>query len=164
MRIFHSWLLCSLFLCSCKPEPSAKATASKTDIPVAEQLLGTWEIVELNVTCPTCEGQDSTMVQHITESDWGPLYGAKPAQTRYLPNGKLERTYYFRDGTIADVSHGLWSVQGDTLRQIEPSVVFYYRHELLEERLKLSGTIDFDRDGAADDDYQASFRLVARTQ
>lgn len=163
MRLFI-YLSLPLFLLSCETKPGNSDDHSAPDnTALNEALLGTWEIVEMRLKAPTFSGSDTTFTQHITEAEWGQVYGVKPARTVFTDDGKFKRTLYMRSGQVADVVNGLWKVEGDSLLTIEPNVTLSYLTTLNGASLKLKGKIDYDRDGAADDDYEANYRLVART-
>ncbi|MEL7162383.1 MAG: hypothetical protein AAFN92_16615, partial [Bacteroidota bacterium] len=130
-----------------------------------EALLGTWETIEIEVKAPTYQGQDTSIHHLIREADWGKTYGVRPASTVFTPDGKIARTHRLQSGQVADVTHGLWKVQGkDSLLFIEPNKTLYYAHELEGSRLTLTGLIDWDQDGERDDDYRAVLRLVSKTE
>lgn len=152
-----------LVLSACGKGETARDVSTTSQLTEAE-LLGTWEITDLNVTAPTYLGGDTTYVQQIAEAEWLQKYGVKPARTVFTDDGKLKRTYYLRNGQITDIVNGLWHLENDSLRIIEPDVIFYYRPTLNGEKLTLTGRIDYDRDGDTDDDYEATYRLVARTR
>lgn len=160
-------LLATILLAGCNAETESEAdmaAAKLTGVAMTEAMLGTWEITEMRVTAPTYLGADSTFSQHITEADWSRVYGVKPAQTIYTDDGKLKRTYYFKNGQVTDVVNGLWRIKNDSLQVIEPNITLNYLPTIEGEKLKLKGLIDYDRDGEVDDRYEANFRLVARTQ
>ena len=152
-----------LCLMGCGPQEDPPAS----EAPVAgleTQLLGTWETIEIEVTAPTYGGEDTTIVDHIREADWGQVYGVRPARTVFTPDGKLRRTHRLKTGQVANITNGLWRAQGsDSLILIEPNVTYLYAYTIEGERLELEGTVDYDLDGEADDDYRAVLRLVSRT-
>lgn len=151
-----------LLLVSCKDEaaPSQKETTSAS---TEKALLGTWETVEIEVDYTTHGGSDSTVHELIREADFGRLYGARPPQTVFTPDGKHRRTHRFKDGTPTDIINGLWKVHNaDTLLFIEPNKTLYYAYELTDDRLTLNGLTDSDYDGEIDDRARTVLRLVAR--
>ncbi len=153
-----------LFFFSCGSDQAADQNQSSSPAqPLAEALLGTWEIIDFQVNVPSYLGEDSTVVESVKEADWVKIYGVKPARTTFTPDGKLKRTYYFANGQISDITHGLWKAEGDSLTFIEPGVVYRYFPQLVGEKLRLQGRVDWDKDGEQDDDYSANFRLVGRT-
>lgn len=165
MRFLIVLVLFCLFSCSGDSSATSLAKEETAEQRLQESLLGTWEITEMRVKSPTYQGiADSTFIQHIKEADWLQVYGVKPARTTYTEDGKLKRILYFRDGSVTDVINGLWKVKGDSLLVIEPNITFDYETEVSGEKLKLKGLIDYDRDGEADDTYEANYRLVARTR
>ncbi len=157
--------LLALVLVSCTADTSSTANtvAKAPELDLSTAMLGTWEIIDLQVVVPTYLGEDSTVVESIREADWMKIYGAKPARTTFTPDGKLRRTHYFANGQVADVTHGLWKVNGDSLIFIEPNVIYHYFPVLSNEKLELTGRVDWDKDKEVDDEYRATFRLVSRT-
>lgn len=161
----HTLLIClaALLVTGCSNTDAQQQ--SETDVvPFEEAILGTWETIEIEAHCPTYYGQDTTIHQLIKEADWGRQYGAKPARTLYTPDGKLKRTYYDINGKVTDITNGLWKTVGpDSLFVIEPNTTLSYKYELNGSRLTLTGLVDWDYDGAKDDEYRAVLRLVSRT-
>ena len=159
-------LVLCLLISSCAGEASSSEPPTDTTPGVAidEQLIGTWETVELDIAYATFQGGDTAYAEVIREADWGRVYGVRPPSTVFTPDGKLRRTHRLRDGQVANVTNGIWRAQGDSLLVIEPNVTFTYYPELTGDRLELSGLVDQDRDGQRDDRYRAVYRLVSRTR
>lgn len=146
--------------CGEKAQPAAK---EKDALPTEKALLGTWETVEIEVDYASHGGSDTTAHELIKEADFGRLYGARPPQTVFTPDGKHRRTHRFKDGTPTDIINGLWKVHNaDTLLFIEPNVTLYYAYELTGDRLVLNGLADSDYDGEVDDKRRTVLRLVAK--
>ncbi len=153
----------ALFAVGCNDTTTQQESEPET-IPIEEALLGTWETIEIEANCPTYQSQDTTVHLLIKEADWGRQYGSKPARTVYTADGKLKRTYFNSKGEMTDATNGLWKTVGkDSLFIIEPNTTLSYKHELDGSRLTLTGKVDWDYDGEADDDYRAVMRLVSRT-
>ena len=163
---YLSPLLLLLLLSACtSPEPSAPATAPETaTADRATSLVGTWELVELSVTSPTYLGEDTTLVEHVREADWGRKYGVRPARTDFLANGKLVRVNQLRNGQEVGRTHGLWKFAGDSLLIIEPNISYRYLSHFDSERMTLTGIVDYDGEKEQDDRYEAVYRLVGRTR
>ena len=151
-------------LLACGPNDAA-APADPPAAPLSRALLGSWETIEIEVNSESYLGGDSTLTDHIREADWGRKYGVRPAITRFTPDGKLQRTHRLRDGQTVNLIHGLWRERGDTLVIIEPSISYRYSYDLAPggDRLELRGRVDYDRDGAADDDYRAVLRKTSNS-
>ncbi len=170
MRVFPCFFLltCLPLLTTCTDSSTSStggggSPAVKADI--SESLVGTWETVEVDVEIASYEGRDTSFRQTIREADWKKRYGVRPARTIFTPDGKHRRTHTLSDGTVTDVTNGLWKTQGnDSLLIIEPNTTLYYKHDLTGDRLVLTGLVDYDFDGAADDDYRSVLRLISRTQ
>lgn len=150
------------FLLSCTGEPESSAP----DRPAAleKALPGTWETVELEVSYPTYMASDTLHEEHIREADWGRVYGVRPPSTVFTADGKLRRTYRMRSGEVANITNGIWRVTGDSLLVIEPNIKYTYAYQLDGDRLQLSGVVDQDQDGTADDTFRAVYRLTGRTR
>ncbi|MEM9528019.1 MAG: hypothetical protein AAGA31_15505 [Bacteroidota bacterium] len=154
-------LLISGWACNSEEAPSQ----TQDVIPIEEAILGTWETIEMEAHSPTYLGQDTTIHQLIREADWGKVFGVRPASTVFTPDGKFRRTHTLQSGQVADVTNGLWQVKGtDSLLFIEPNKTLYYKHELADGRLTLTGVIDWDFDGEEDDDFRSVLRLVGKTE
>jgi len=155
---------CCLALTACDTQDTP-TTNTPPPPAIEDAILGTWETIEIEAKAPTYEGRDTSVHHLIEEADWSRAYGVRPAQTVFTPDGKLVRTHRLANGQVADVTNGLWRAQGtDTLLFIEPNKTFYYAYDLEGSRLELRGTIDWDYDGEADDDYRAVLRQIARTE
>ncbi|PPK88122.1 hypothetical protein CLV84_1086 [Neolewinella xylanilytica] len=152
-----------LFWSACGGTEHEPATAAD-DRNLAERLPGTWETVELEVDYATYMGADTAYQEHIREADWGQVYGVRPPSTEFTPNGKLRRTYRLRSGEVANITNGIWKVTGDSLLVIEPNITYTYAYELENDRLELTGRVDQDQDGQADDDFRAVYRMTSRTR
>lgn len=160
--MFTLLLVSSVIFVACGQ--SAEEDSPTTSRDINQDLLGTWETVEYSVDYATYLGGDTSYAEKITEADWGRLYGVKPPSTVFTPDGKLRRTHRLRDGQVVNTVNGLWKAEGDSLLVIEPNITYSYFHEMIGDRLKLSGLVDQDRDGQRDDTYSATFRLVSRTR
>lgn len=164
-KAHYTLLLClvALLATGCGNNESPEEREPKS-APISESLLGTWETIEVEATCPTYKGQDTIVSLLIKEADWARKYGSKPARTVYTSDGKLKRTYYNVNGQTTDATNGLWKAVGkDSLFIIEPNTTLSYKHELKGSLLTLTGKVDWDYDGEEDDDYRAVLRLVSRT-
>ena len=162
--LFSFCLLLLLVTASCAGDEATTAPATTAPPDLSQDLLGTWETVELDIAYTTFQGGDTAYAEVIREADWGRKYGVKPPSTVFTPDGKLRRTHRLRDGQIANVTNGIWRTQGDSLLVIEPNVTYTYFPKLQAGRLELTGLTDQDQDGQRDDRYRAVYRLVSRTR
>ncbi|WP_116105998.1 hypothetical protein [Lewinella sp. IMCC34191] len=149
-------------LLACGQDDSVTSEAPESDL--AQRLPGTWETVELEVDYRTYMGADTAYQEVIREADWGKVYGVRPPSTVYTTDGKLRRTYRMRSGEVANITNGIWKVTGDSLLVIEPNITYTYAYDLQGDRLELTGTVDQDQDGTADDDFRAVYRLTSSTR
>lgn len=164
LRAMHSSTLSLLLLVVLTLSCGAEDPAVEPGVPdLSTALLGTWETVEYDVDYTTYLGSDTSYTEHITEAQWGALYGVRPPSTVFTADGKLLRTHKLRNGTVVNTVNGLWKQQGDSLFVIEPSITFTYYPVLDGQRLTLTGVVDQDRDGQRDDRFTATYRLVGRS-
>lgn len=160
-----SILLLSASFFACQSEEQASEVETPIEQSISEAILGTWETVEIEVNYASYEGGDTLEHELIKEADWSKIYGAKPPQTTFTPDGKSRRTHRFKDGRVSDVVNGLWKVESaDTLLFIEPNKTLYFAYDLQGERLTLTGLTDSDFDGEVDDERRTVMRLVGRTE
>ncbi|CAH1002304.1 hypothetical protein LEM8419_03220 [Neolewinella maritima] len=162
--LFRSALLCLLLSSCLGEEVPATTTVAAPSSDLTNDLLGTWETVELDIQYASFQGGDTAYAELIQEADWGRKYGVRPPSTVFTPDGKLRRTHRLRSGQVANVTHGIWRTQGDSLLVIEPNVTYTYYPDLRGDRLQLTGITDQDKDGERDDTYRAVYRLVSRTR
>ena len=162
-RLLSSFLALGLVLAACTDSESSPNTESAGN-ELTDRLPGTWETVELEVDYATYMGGDTAYREHIREADWGRVYGVRPPSTEFTPDGKLRRTYRMRSGDIANITNGIWKVTGDSLFVIEPNITYTYGYALEGDRMELTGRVDQDQDGSADDDYRAVYRLTSSTR
>jgi hypothetical protein len=162
-RLFFPALgLLTLLVAGCSDSPSAAPPPPVPELETA--LLGTWETVELDVSYATYLAGDTSFQERITEAEWGQKYGVRPPSTRFTADGKLLRTHRLTDGQVANITHGIWKAQGDSLLVIEPNVTYTYLPDLNGDRLVLTGLTDQDQDGKRDDQYRAVLRQVSRSR
>lgn len=158
----------SIVLAACQSDQAPAAAPQEVGnsaMDISEALLGTWETVEVDVNYKTYEKSDTNFRQIIREADWGKLFGVRPARTEFTPDGKHRRTHSLMNGQVADITNGLWKAQGsDSLLIIEPNKTLYYAYGLDNDRLVLTGVVDYDYDGEVDDEYRSVMRLVSRTK
>ncbi|OAV44597.1 hypothetical protein [Lewinella sp. 4G2] len=167
--LFLSAGLLVFVACQNNPEPAAAPAAENGAVAdveaIAKSLLGTWETVEVDVLFHSYENRDTSFRQTIREADWGQVFGVKPARTEFTADGKHKRTHRMENGSVADITNGVWKVKStDSLLVIEPNKTLYYAHEMKGDQLILTGFVDYDYDGEADDEYRSVMRLVSRTQ
>jgi hypothetical protein len=152
-----------ILLVSCTNDPKTPEDVAP-ELSLEEAILGTWETIELEIHSPTYQGEDTTVHQLIKEADWARVYGVQPSRTVFTADGKLKRTHKLVDGQDAGVINGLWKVtETDSLFIIEPEVTYTYAPKMENQRLTLSGIVDYDFDGEKDDEYRSVMRLVGRT-
>ena len=155
-------VLVLVLLLACNGEP--ESSHADRSAALEQALPGTWETVELEVSYPSYMDSDTLHEEFIREADWGRIYGVRPPSTVFTADGKLRRTYRMRSGQVANITNGIWRVNGDSLLVVEPNIKYTYAYELEGDRLQLSGVVDQDQDGAADDTFRAVYRLTGRTR
>lgn len=152
-------LLLIVLLTACQGQSGQPAeTAEQPDLKTA--LPGTWEAVSLRVKVNTANGQDSSFVFEVSEEQWVRRLGVMPVRTYYQPDNKYRQEFYSADGSLANESRGVWNVFGDTLMMIAPDATYQYTVKLADGRSEYRALVDWDNDGAEDDEYLGVQRLV----
>jgi len=158
-------LLC-LILVSCQAEPK-DSNQTQESKPISEAMLGTWELIELEVSQVSIDGLDSNHHRLIQEADWIRLYGVSPGRTTFSADGKFIRRNKLVGSEEPTLTHGLWEIlgTGDSIRVIEPNILQVFQASLNEtqDQFEWAGMVDYDGDQAKDDSYREKYRLVGRT-
>lgn len=124
---------------------------------IAENLIGEWRNIKLKVTMNSVNGiQDSVMILEADSTNWENIVQMKPIQTFFEKNGTYHSDHYAVNGSLLFSAKGTWAVSNDTLimKQTSPNVATYrLKTEIINDVVTFSGKLDFDEDGAEDDDY-----------
>ncbi|MEM7573486.1 MAG: hypothetical protein AAF433_11320 [Bacteroidota bacterium] len=154
-----------LLLVACAADTNSSPTEPEQP-SFDEAILGTWEMIELEVEAPTYADTDTTFRQHIQEADWARVYGVAPGRTTFSADGKLIRRNRLVGNDSPMLTHGLWRFENDSLLIIEPNTTQFFVPEMnaTQDQLEVKGQIDWDNDGELDDRYRARYRLVGKTQ
>ncbi|MEM6395056.1 MAG: hypothetical protein AAF741_01820 [Bacteroidota bacterium] len=153
-------------LAACQSDAPANDGQGQEALPVSEALLGTWELIELEVDQVTIDGSDSSYTRFISEANWLRQYGVNPGRTTFTSDGKFVRKTRLANAEEVNLVHGLWqTLGGDSVRTIEPNIVRVLVTEFnaTQDQFEWTGLVDDDNDGEADDSYRAKYRLVGRT-
>ncbi|MEL6944668.1 MAG: hypothetical protein AAFO82_18585, partial [Bacteroidota bacterium] len=68
------------------------------------------------------------------------------------------------DDNVYDTQRGLWNLIGDTLMLISPEATYTYEIKVSQNGIcQYLGLLDWDGDGAEDDKYESTQRLVSRS-
>ena len=153
-------LLLIVLLAACQSEGGESVQTTKQPDLKAE-LPGTWEAISLRVTVNSANGQDSSYVFEVNEEQWVSRYGVQPVKTVYQPDNKYREEYYGMNDSLLNQARGIWNVFGDTLMMITPNETKQYIVSLSEGRSEFRAMVDWDEDGAADDEYLRVNRLVS---
>ena len=149
-------LLGSLLSCSDNEQQDAEQQDLKEALP------GTWEAISVRVVVNSAEGTDSSYVFEVTEEEWVRRLGMKPIRTVYKPDNKYRQDFINRYDSVLNSGRGIWNVFGDTLMMIEPDATYQYEVTLKSGKAEYRSLMDWDGDGAADDEYLGIQRLISR--
>lgn len=153
-------LLLTLTACESTTENQTSQTTENSELKT--KLPGTWESVSLDVVINSVDGKDSSSRFTVEEANWMDRLGMPPVKTKFYAEGnKYVREFRNLRGELTDTLRGRWNVFGDTLMLIEPSATYQYLTNFVDGKLQLRSTVDWDGDGAADDDYLATERKVS---
>ncbi len=142
----------AFFACQSDPPPEA--------VDFRQELPGTWETTEITAALHTAEGTDTTITQVITPDIWRDRFGAHPVRYTFQADNKFTREHRMLTDTLANAARGLWNIFGDTLVLIEPDGTYQYLLSKENDQLIFRTQVDWDGDGAADDDFVSVQRLV----
>lgn len=147
-----------LFL-GCSADSNKQPESNTEDLQTA--LPGTWESVSLRVDINTADYTDTSYVFEVREEEWIQRLGVKPVKTYYKLDNKYEQVFTSLTDTILSTTRGMWNVFGDTLMMVEPNSTYHYEATLEGGLMKLKARLDWDGDGAEDDDYLGVHRRVS---
>lgn len=126
------------------------------------ELPGTWESVSLKVFVNTVENSDSSYIVDIQERDWERTFGMRPVRMVFQPNEKYYREHRSIQDTLIYNARGIWSAEADTLKMVEDDGTSYrYRVKVRNGLSEFRAFVDWDEDGAEDDEYIEIKRLVS---
>ncbi|WP_160143753.1 hypothetical protein [Chryseolinea soli] len=147
MRALNVLVLLTLFVLS-------SCTSKETKSTLADDLVGEWRNVYLNVTMPTVGSSDSSMTTVCDSSNWEAMLHIKPIHTFFNKDGTYRSEYYTLNDSLFRKSAGTWHVSNDTLIMNESDGVTYKLRTTIKNNLaEFDGMLDFDADGKADDHY-----------
>ncbi len=155
-------ILGSIGFFSCESE-SRRSSEGPPPANLEAELPGTWEIINIRVDIPSAGGQDTSIVFEIQESEWERVYNVQPKRTYFnLDDTYREEFRSIRDSLISQNS-GTWMIEGDSLRMIEADTSYHYQVRVESGLAEFRGLLDWDGDGAKDDDYYARYRRISRS-
>ncbi|MFK7932302.1 MAG: hypothetical protein AB8G22_02255 [Saprospiraceae bacterium] len=158
--LFLALFLLTLTACESTTEKQTSQTTAASDLKT--KLVGTWESVSLDVVINTIDGKDSTDRFTVEETNWIRKLGVQPVKTKFYEDGnKYVREFRDLKGELTNTLRGRWNVFGDTLMLIESEATYQYLTNFADGKLQLRATLDWDGDGAEDDDYLAIERKVS---
>jgi len=147
MRALNGLVLLIPFALAC-------CTSKETKSTLADDLVGEWRNVYLNVTMPTVGNSDSTMTTVCDSANWEAMLHIKPIHTFFNKDGTYRSEYYTLNDSLFRKAAGTWHVSNDTLVMNESDGVTYKLRTTLKNNLaEFDGMLDFDEDGKADDHY-----------
>lgn len=153
--MYRFFSLITLILFSCNARNSEVGETQKSTLK--EDLIGEWRNTSLNVTMHSAHGvSDSVKVLEANESNWEAKVHIRPIQTFFEEDGTYRSDHFNLNDSLLFSAVGTWSVSNDTLimKQTSPNVATYRLKTIINnDEVTFSGKLDFDEDGAEDDDY-----------
>lgn len=147
LRPFNVILLL-LFAVSCAtvPKPSLK-----------ESLTGTWTTDKIRVKMISVNGTDKDSTAIVGSEDFQELLGIHSNVGKYYANGTYEEIYYATEDSILLTLTGNWITLGkDSMKLYQKTPVtdiHLYKVKLKKNRGIFTGLVDWDGDGADDDEF-----------
>ena len=159
----YAFLIFSLLLFvaySCTTESSS--TAGQPDL--AKALIGTWESVSVHVlvqSADSIEGESYEFV--IGENEWETKIGSLPILSYYETENNTYRMLFRNASTLpdGDLVRGKWFVNDNVLRLVTEKDTNEYEVTLDGGLMTFKQTVDWDGDGATDDEYTAVHRKIS---
>ncbi|HEX5112898.1 MAG TPA: DUF5004 domain-containing protein [Saprospiraceae bacterium] len=147
-------LFAAIVLVSCGSKHKGGETEKSS---IGEHLIGEWQNTYLKVTINSVNGlADSVMVMEADTTNWEHVVHLKPIRTFFQSDGTYQSDHYAVNDSLLFSAKGTWRVSDDTLimQQTSPNMATYrLKTEIDNNTVTFSGQLDFDEDGAEDDDY-----------
>ena len=162
MKTILIGFLCGLPFYSCQFKEKEKVILnSQSQLPLSKALTGEWRNTTLNVKMNSAGGQsDSIATLVVNKGEWDSIMQIKPIRTHFLPasNGPFRGGYYSDylalDGSFIVRKTGSWEVKEDSLIMEENNIPYkYYVEFLADGEVAFTSVMDWDQDGASDDEY-----------
>ncbi|PSR11616.1 MAG: hypothetical protein DA408_07440 [Bacteroidetes bacterium] len=153
------WLGCLSLLIACQGTTGEDNPAEKPDLK--QELQGTWQTIQINVAVNSADGLDTFRTESLTQDVWERDFNMHPPVFYFKPDQKFTRVHRNLLDEVVDESRGMWNVFGDTLVLIEPHATYTYVVKMGEGRASFRSFIDWDEDGAEDDEYQSLQRKIS---
>jgi len=158
VNYIFSLVLIGLIVFACQNEEKAGEEAVTPDLK--EELLGTWQTVQINVAINSADGRDTFRTEFFTEDAWK-VNNMQPPFYYFQPDQKYRCVRKNIAGEIIDSQEGDWKVIGDTLTLMLPDTTESFVIKSGSGRATWRSFRDWDEDGAADDEYQELQRKVS---
>jgi hypothetical protein len=157
------WLLSLIVLLgwtACQSNNEEKATTEIPAVDLKATLPGAWQTIRINVAINTANGQDTFMMDELTEDVWSRTFGMEPPIYYFQPDQKYRWEHRMLNGELFSQDRGIWNVFGDTLMLITDTATYQYRVRMGEGLATFRTYLDWDGDGQDDDEYQGVLRLI----
>lgn len=147
--------LAAVILTACSSRNSGPEATSTNAL--SDDLIGEWRNTYIKVTMNSVSGApDSVMVMEADTANWEQVVRLKPIRTFFNEDGSYHSDHYGLNDSLLFSARGTWAVSNDTLTmdQTTPNVATYkFKTAINNDVVTFSGRLDFDEDGAEDDDY-----------
>ena len=134
----------------------------KNRIDLMEVMPGTWESISVNVTVNSVNNTDSAYVFSIEEADWKRKLGVQPLRHYYAADRNYRRESRSIKDTLIDLTRGKWFINGDSIRLVTPEATYEYEVTIDNGISTFRSLLDWDNDGAQDDEYIGVQRKISR--
>ncbi|MEM1326850.1 MAG: hypothetical protein AAGI23_12895 [Bacteroidota bacterium] len=158
--LFGILLIVLLASCSANEETVAETATQLT----RQDLIGTWEQTSLTVTYNQTLGiDDSITVFAVDEANWLRVLSVPPVRTIFQGDSTFQHIFRDINEEVTDRQRGLWNLIGDTLILITPDATYTYDITVQDNGTsRFESILDWDGDGAEDDGFAATHRLISR--
>lgn len=118
-----------------------------------EALIGEWSNVSMRVWVNSYQNSDTSFIVDIPEESWEMKMNIKPIITTINEDGTYFSEFRTSFDSLIYQPDGTWMLDGDTLIMEDHQAIYKYQIFIDGDRAEFSSLLDWDKDGAHDDEY-----------
>lgn len=126
-----------------------------------EEIIGEWRNVSMKIKVNTYNHSDTSFIVDINEDNWDLKMTVKPIITTINEDGTYMSEFRNSFDSLIYQPRGTWLIDGDTLIMQDHQATYKYQIFIDGDRAEFRSLLDWDGDGAADDEY---FGVQRKTQ
>ena len=121
---------------------------------LTSRLIGEWRNVYIKLIIHNKTNPVTTMEADST--NWETRLGIKPIRTHFMEDGTYYSEYRNKKDSLIRRASGTWNIKGDSLTMIQlkpDKSALKLQVKIANDHATFSGLIDFDGEGALNDEY-----------